>query len=603
MVVAYENCVQCWRYQPATDGGVFVFNGSTNNINGKILTGTLLNGKVIVQIQRRDRFEFEVHLLNSQIDNSTNNNIDDDDESNTSEKIIIPPSGGQGPFKIQCPDNSDYFAIIGKNGEVTLFNNQELTPIELTLETTLGSDQSPLIDIKGRWVAISPKNNINAYTELKMPPTGPLYERIVEGFSSTAAAGLKQLSDASVAGIKNYLNKEHNKKKNTGIPLNQMINNLWDKNTSAVQIVDIPTKSTICHFTPLYGVSHLSLSPHDTTLATVSLNGDHVYTYDLSFVPNEVSLTGRYVRGKSPAKVRKIIWDSYGGLGIVTWDKGSLHWFDKRRSFDSTNKVWTLSGWQIENGILASGGFKQLMLLQRGQIFISDINDGKVSWKYDLPHGAINERDAVIAKTIEPEAVETDPLSNFEIESCLPYPYIHEDRRIVMAVYEKEEANQQYRFEGKGKKKYPILELFGRNMTTNVIDFGKPDGRAKFSPQMQGEGVSGGEDCNNNNKNHDDDDDEIRQAMESMVIPSPASDESSTTLKATRGVAEDVDDIEEININSDRKSDEDKVGDKNKSKNKNNENDDDYDDNNVDDDADDDDDYKMYNYDFENIDD
>lgn len=280
-------------------------------------------------------------------------------------------------------------------------------------------------------------------TPLRLPPPGQLLDRIFENLSTTTASSLKSISDAGVAGLKHYLSntpignssvlasatsdlKRHsnviivgNNKFNvdssgrvalafnpnnngasgngdmfagsngnaaaavmTTIPA--ALSNLFNPNVNSVpvQVIDLESQLPICTFTPPQGVSYLSLSPYDSVLATVSSKGDSIYTFDLTFVPYHVSLNGKYVRGITPAKVSQIEWDSDGGFGVITKNKGTVHWFERQpwNAFESAGsfgiqkaisingmesenkaahnrffnyKIWKLSGWGIESMILA----------------------------------------------------------------------------------------------------------------------------------------------------------------------------------------------------------------------------------------------------------
>ncbi|CAN6674950.1 hypothetical protein TRVA0_074S00188 [Trichomonascus vanleenenianus] len=537
-LVSYANSLQLWEYDPVASGGVYTVSGSANNIDGIIMSSTLIPGtrQAIVQSVRKRTSILEVYNLVTP----------ETAEPPKVKTLVLPPSSsGPGPYSVYCPVNSGYIAIIAANGLVTLLSARDFTPLALSgLEAALNADGKPLFDVQGRWLAIATpaasKGQQTGRTPLKLPPSGPLYERIVETVSNTAAASLKSLSDAGVAGIKAYLNKDQVPSPSaTAIPGTSptnyndhqrpisVLNGLFSDSSNGldVQIIDIPTESTICHFTPIAGVSALSLSPHDAILATVSTKGDSMYTYDVTFVPKEVSVTGRYVRGKLPARVVRIIWDSYGGLGIITADKGSVHWFDKRRSLNSTNKVWKLSAWGIQDAVFVplnrrakSDRYMQLLLLKQGQILVANVFTGSSLWKYDIPMSPVvptddvpadNEMNGDTGESEEKRAPSpADPLSFFELEPCLPYPFIHEDRRFTLSIYDESQGDPHDSFSGGDDGEPPVLHMFGRPIKFQVIDFGRPEGRADFSK-------SNGQ---------------LQHAMESMVISGHLNDDSTTVI-------------------------------------------------------------------------
>lgn len=564
-MIAYFSCVQVWKFAH----GVFSFAGSTHDVEGKVVDATIINAdRVLIQVLRRNSTVLEIHELN--------------EKPSYVNTLVLPPSGsGPSPYKILCPPGCDYLCVVAANGLISLFDLEDYHCLSLSgLETELSStDGSPLLDICGRWLVYAPKRPASNKTPLKLPPSGPLYERIMENVSSTAAAGLKSLSDAGVAGLKHYFKLDENEGgggvdigsnghhlmhyNNGGTSSNggtgsgsSMINRgilngllFNDSSSTTIQIIDIPTESTICSFTPLYGLTHLSISPYDAALATVSSKGDHVYTYDLSFLPSEVSVVGRYVRGKLPAKVSRVLWDNHGGLGIITSEKGSLHWFDKRRSLDSSNKVWKLSGWGIEDGAvvgrkddeepleptLETNGTNndtltppvipvKILLLKQNQVMISDPATGNCIWKYDLPLSTIDEAndDEEVHEdtdddeerngdTKKPAKSEADPLSFYEMETCLPYPYIHTDRRVILSVFTIDDQGYE-QFDcsvvdtDDGSIEYPKLESIGARINRTTLDFGRACGQAKFSPDIVG------------SNGPEEEDEEIRKAMESMVL-------------------------------------------------------------------------------------
>lgn len=384
-------------------------------------------------------------------------------------------------------------------------------------------------------------NNVNdsiplSHTNVELPPPGPLHERVIESLSAAAVASLKSLSDAGKAGLKHYLSKEQmdsnmasngahvsipkkrhemygyyaenyyyfddDKESKPGSPdalfgegsgrksgspgsppgLKTISNMFFGNPNTAktVHIVDIKSKVTIGYFVPLHGVSALSLSLHDTALAVVSTKGDGIDTYDLSFLPQKVILSGRYMRGRSPAKTQSIVWSKLGGLGLSTWDKGSLHWFDKRRSYNSTNKIWKFSGWKIDEiGMLnASSQTSMLLVVRQGQIIVVDPTNGKCYSKFDIPLTPLGPdcNTAPYFPPVKNTLVDSaDPLSQYELETCLPYPYIHNDPRLTISVIAPESMNKYFHYvDSLGNYS---TTTFGLDIQGTMVDFGKGDGK------------------------------------------------------------------------------------------------------------------------------
>ena len=286
---------------------------------------------------------------------------------------------------------------------------------------------------------------------------------------------------------------------------------LFENHDCSIQIVDIPTQTTVGYFVSLYGVSHLSLSTHDTLLAAVSSKGDQIYTYDLSFVPNYVSLTGRFIRGKFPGTASSIMWDRIGGFGMITKEKGSLHWFDKRRAIDNTNKIWKLPGWGIDSCGVVEIDANKLMLVKHNQILMGNIN-GQCIYKYDIPKSPIELAEGGPEDNDETTTTDrydnVDPLSFYELESCLPYPFIHTDRRITISVFNEDEE-QSIAHECNNGVAYPVLENLGQSIQGTVIDFGQAKGQVTFPESSVSSGSP---------SSIADEDLQIRLAMESIML-------------------------------------------------------------------------------------
>ncbi|ANB13121.1 hypothetical protein AWJ20_1402 [Sugiyamaella lignohabitans] len=705
VVCIYSSSVQVWRDE-VSNGGVLEFVGSTHGIVGSIVdvavtespgvtSGTADNSRatghtvtLVIQVLRSRAYYLEIHQISR--------------EPSLVNTLVLPPASfGPGPYQVITSVASPYMAVVTSSGLVTLFAIDGYHPLALSgLEVACGPDGSALLDLQGRWLALTPKTSAdgyksarsnrngtgsgahdvngyghgmngspnggmgmgsdrkggtgnangaksnrldylpNAHTPVNLPPSGPLYERVMESLSATAVTSLKSLSEAGYSGIKYYLSKDGSgqdqfhssvsgggngaagrsgpNSPSPGSSLKSLSKFLFSdqSSTSLVQIIDIPSETSICCFSPLEGLSYLSLSPYDTTLLTVSSKGDHMYTYDISYLPREVTVTGRYARGKVPARIKRVAWDTRGGFGLVTQDRGSLHWFDKRISFDtSTNKIWKLSNWGIEDMTFVNGAFaatvaaaataatagaksskqshrksgrdreSHLLLLKQGQLLISDPTSGQSTWKYDLPEVAISDpykvrvnggtsnsnenasgdsngdpnylidnfdgemddgydnevlglddtTDATspssagsavsVSSSDLPPRPNVDPLAFFELETCLPYPFIHEDRRITISTTEFwDTASASCMITtGKGSSEsYPVLAVFGLDIPSKPIDFGKAKGEAKFTPS---------EDLPNSEGNLDLDDaangEALRRAMESLVLTHPPSPQPS----------------------------------------------------------------------------
>lgn len=584
---------QLWEY--STTAGAYCITGSTFGVNSKILSANLVRSApfrksysddsddatskcetrdfVLLQVVKRDSIVLQVHQLNK--------------KPSFVQTLVLPPaSSGPGPYTIYTRNSEKYMAVVTKTGTVTLFSLPEFRLMPLSgLETGITNDGLPLFDLSGRWLVYTPVGSTGATnnTPLELPEQGLFLDRILENISTTTAASLKSLSDAGVAGIRHYLSKDQQSSKKVKRSGNAIYvgSSKFDVDSSGrigavggspigsslpaaltssfytqakpqpIQIIDLETQSTVCTFISPQGLSFLSLSPHDAVLATVSARGECVFTFDLSFVPRQVTLTGKYVRGKTPGKVTRIEWDSEGGFGILTRGKGSVHWFERQpwniyesqvgsisigaassvASNTPFNKLWRLSGWNVSNlctvpdyignepehkgeiplispdpssfspaSVLSNmyrgsspvkreAKYNKLLMLREGEILIVDRQSGNCAWKYELPSVAVSEPLLTpVLPIIEGECpgdTESDdvdssipeyrdfnsaePLSFYEIETFLPYPFIHTDRHVILSTYEN----------------YDIVDfrsdaVFGKAIKSKELDFGRARGQVNF---------------------------------------------------------------------------------------------------------------------------
>lgn len=594
IVAIFDNCVEVWKHLENDDLELI---GRTKKICHCYIVDCVVidNDKVIIQIQKGQEYELEIHRL----------------QTATCEPmfrtLILPPcSSGLGPFKMLY--SGRFLVVVTTTGSVTVFCVDQTSdetadsgfpsftvhPL-CPFETQLNCDASPLIDIQGDWLVYCPTVSPCAsdYTSLNLPPSSPLYERLVENLSSTAAVSLKTLSDAGVAGIKHYLSKDNidigsnshfssgyfphinrnnnlhnsgnysdnnyektndndnidntntntnnNSKSGRSLSLGLLSGLLFPGQTDhlTVQLVDLKSSKKLACFAPLYGASYLSLSPHDATLAVVSTKGDAIYSYDLSFVPKEVTVTGRYLRGKLPSIVTKVIWDACGAFGVLTAYKGTLHWFDKQFSFRNSNKIWKLSGWGIQQGEWLMNPLtkeSQILVVRSTDILLLDaMNGGECKYRYELAHNPVELEDGSYPcitnnSEIEPRINNSserdgEPLSYFELETCMPYPFIHTDRRVIISKFDDYESifssKNTTHSSARGEPQDGVyLPVFGIAMPSTVVDFGNADGQVKFSPtqdSIEGEDLE--------------EEEIIRRAMESVVLPNTGDKESLPKIK------------------------------------------------------------------------
>lgn len=277
------------------------------------------------------------------------------------------------------------------NGDFSLqkFKNEACQPIlaehrldiaedEILLKTST-LDNTPIFDLVGTWLVYSPteaeykhmKRSANKqslsksisprsqFTTVKLPPAGPLLNRVVSSVSSSALDSLFTLSESSSRKFKSYMSKESRAKKiekEVVISLHSISSQIGkilystattiQKSTQPsnkidnklIKIVDLSNGKTMGIFKPPAGVSYVSLSPYDLQLVHASLKGDHFYMWDMYKLPSEVSLIGKFLRGKTSATVKEIFWfinlnnesikGNNFGFGCITKKSGSVHWYN-----------------------------------------------------------------------------------------------------------------------------------------------------------------------------------------------------------------------------------------------------------------------------------
>lgn len=239
VLVSYPNVAQLWEF--LEEKGAFCLTGSTFGVNGKIISGHMIdhcsyassddsnedynedyddnedchsdynnsetpsdrhNSKlnnplyVLLQVLVKNDIQLQVHELNK--------------KPSFVKSLVLPPaSSGPGPYTIFNRQCKSTIAVITKSGAVTLYSIPEFRILPLSgLETGLNAEGMPLFDLCGRWLIYSPTGNAmrTGLTPVKMAGRkGIFMDRILDNLSSSTAASLKTLTEVGVAGIKHYL--------------------------------------------------------------------------------------------------------------------------------------------------------------------------------------------------------------------------------------------------------------------------------------------------------------------------------------------------------------------------------------------------------------
>lgn len=369
-----------------------------------------------------------------------------------------------GDWLVYSPTKQEFQhmkAVVDCNGKPQVPKRDELLGDSLE-----GYDEEPS---KGKKDKDKKKNKTSFLTPAKLPPPGPLLNRVISSLSNTAIDGILKLSEVSTNKVKSYLNNngEHTNedKKNMVKSLNKLgksiTKSLYNTASSTastitsrpednqlIKIVDLRNDKVLAVFRPPGGVSNLSLSPYDLQLVHSNIRGDSFFMWDLYKLPLEVSLIGKFTRGKTSATIRDIFWfinNNYSlnsgndvtqtstvdnisgnnyGFGCVTKSTGSVHWFninylsgslnsnypnilgkEKKKSNGMSQSfgngefsdAWILSSMDTVKLLalpdIKSNSINQLAILdKKNQIRLISPLNGKTTFKYILPYTPVGEK-------------------------------------------------------------------------------------------------------------------------------------------------------------------------------------------------------------------
>ncbi|ODV80481.1 uncharacterized protein CANTADRAFT_32498, partial [Suhomyces tanzawaensis NRRL Y-17324] len=228
---------------------------------------------------------------------------------------------------------------------------------------------------------IHKKKHSALFTPVKLPPPGPLLNKFISTFSNSALDGLFKLSEISASKMKSYYSDKKSPKHNetsheshdislntvskamgkllysTASSVQNSTRSLKPNSNQLIKVLDLSNDKVLGIFKPPGGVSKLSLSPNDLQLVNSNLRGDSLFLWDLYRLPTEVSLLGKFTRGKTSAIVEDIFWFTNNfydykptkssntirhgaknneftakftnsGFGCITKSTGSVHWFN-----------------------------------------------------------------------------------------------------------------------------------------------------------------------------------------------------------------------------------------------------------------------------------
>lgn len=439
-----------------------------------------------------------------------------------------------GNWLVYCPTRKEYRylnAINNSNGKIKGNPKQK----ELGL---LDDDSSRDRSTKSKSI----------FTQVKLPPPGPLLSGVISALSNSALDGLFKISEVSSNRLKHYMNKDKGKSKadrelkddfpgdskdlvhslnslgkivgrilystasSTANTIQKKSMALKSNDNQLIKIVDLNNDKNMAIFKPPGGVSNLSLSPYDLQLVQANIRGDNFFMWDLCKLPDEISLIGKFTRGKTSAVIKDIFWfiNNYGnssvikgnnmGFGCITKASGSVHWFNinylsgdfmnnrpntlmKDAMSETPSKMldhfldnWVLSSLHAERFIVLPSlannidneysqvhnpNMDQLAIIDSKQQIklISPLN-GSHLFKYKLPVDCVSPnlmRERRIGLYNSPATNRRNhksqpviPLSQTEIETCAPYLNLIDNKNVSFATY---------KFQGHGTKKQNFIDF------------------------------------------------------------------------------------------------------------------------------------------------
>ncbi|EGW31529.1 uncharacterized protein SPAPADRAFT_62117 [Spathaspora passalidarum NRRL Y-27907] len=253
-------------------------------------------------------------------------------------------------------------------------------------------------------------------------------------------------------------------------------------------------------FKPPGGISQLSLSPYDLQLVHANARGDSLYMWDLYRLPVEISLIGKFSRGKTSAIIEEIFWfinnyenkrdegEVFGnnsGFGCISKSTGSLHWFNinylagsynnnRPNSFKKTSFApgkfmdsWILSSLKAKQFVSIPtnqcSNLNQLAIIDENLVLklISPLN-GHHFYQFQLSKVPVDSQFVPKTSSIEkphiPSSPYVNPLSQAEIETCAPFLNLINNPRIEFATFEDDNLEE-------------IFSEFGNMVPEQVITF------------------------------------------------------------------------------------------------------------------------------------
>ncbi|ANZ77559.1 BA75_04822T0 [Komagataella pastoris] len=356
--------------------------------------------------------------------------------------------------------------------------------------------------------------------QYRVPRPRTLLQRVLSNMSTTAMDSIFKLTELSSKKVKQMLDPDQRNKveksnniKNTITKLLNTLNGI--SQSHYIVLVCLITMEPKLVFLVPGGCSHVSISPYDMLLTSTTIRGDDILIWDFTRLSNEIVLVDKLRRGNTPGIISRVLWGAATkGIGVLSRNNGSIIWFGIR--FDGLgivhdrNTSWVLSCTamrDMEFGpsiILASAKDTKwkddcislqrklspdscLMCIDKNlNLQILSLSHKSINWKFNLPQRTfskllpsheneeIGRRKALLEETSHVPSLD-DPLSQAEIETCIPYPSLHQNRHVKLKVLQDPNMSVEYFLDS--------LRHVGSSLQTNTVTFGRPSGNAVLTEE------------------------------------------------------------------------------------------------------------------------
>ncbi|KAH3662228.1 hypothetical protein OGAPHI_005476 [Ogataea philodendri] len=413
----------------------------------------------------------------------------------TLDKTVIQSKIDQHELNISvCPSNGNYFGVASPSGKLSVYSTSDRKLVS-TFDCTTVNNQ-PVFDIVGShliYYAASGDPRITSWlktqapTPLRLAHQISVLNKIWQSFSKTVLDSMVMLSEISQSKVKKMFSAEKldglgDATSAVGSGDDEMLRskkfremlvtilNTLSANSSYVVVVDLDASQIQFCFSPPDGCSAIKMSPFDLTVATVTTRGDDIYVWDYTKYDKEITLIDKHKRGKTSAIVTDLFWSNDDrSLVLLSKLNGSIHSFaneslcglsQTRSSSQSSDELGPLKS--PYNWCLSNFGFKKIGLIKQsvnqahwtytnelvaltatGDVAVVDLATGAINWKVSFqPIGsgtAGGQTSSTIAASLE-TVTSSDPVSLMEVETCKPYAYMYNNRRVQFARF-KDPAN------------------------------------------------------------------------------------------------------------------------------------------------------------------